>query len=77
MDIKLQAKKLELIQWLSTIDNPKILERIIAIRDDEKEEWWDSLSKAEKDSIDKGLNDADEGRLNDHKEARKIYGKWL
>lgn len=39
MDVKLQTKKLELIQWLSTIENPGILDKIGAIRDDEKQDW--------------------------------------
>lgn len=77
MDMKLQAKKLELIQWLSTIDNPSIIDKITAFRNDEKEDWWDALSDAEKESIEKGIEDADAGRLNDHQKARKIYGKWL
>jgi|SRR6056297_1844855 len=77
MDIKLQAKKLELIQWLSTIDNPSIIEKIMAIRDNQKEDWWDNISALEKESIEKGIEDADAGNLKNHKQARKIYGKWL
>ncbi len=75
--MNLQATKLELIQWLSTIDNPKIIEKILAIRADEKEDWWDNLSALEKESINKGIEDADAGNLKDHGQARKIYGKWL
>ena len=75
--MNLQATKLELIQWLSTIDNPKIIEKILAIRADEKEDWWDNLSALEKESINKGIEDAEAGNLKDHDQARKIYGKWL
>lgn len=77
MDMKLQAKKLELIQWLSTIDNPSIIEKIMAIRDSQKDDWWDNLSTPEKESIKKGIEDADAGNLKNHEKARKIYGKWL
>ena len=77
MEGSLHAKKLELIQWLSTVDNPGIIEKILAIRNNEKEDWWKSLSALEKESIEKGLKDADAGNLNDHDQARKIYGKWL
>ena len=77
MQVNLQAKKLELIQWLSTVDNPSIIEKILAIRNNEKEDWWKSLSTLQKESINKGLEDADAGNLNDHDQARKIYGKWL
>lgn len=75
--MNLQATKLELIQWLSTIDNPSIIEKILAIRANEKEDWWDYLSTLEKESINKGIEDADAGNLKDHDQARKIYGKWL
>lgn len=75
--MNLQATKLELIQWLSTIDNPSIIEKIMAIRANEKEDWWDNLSALEKESINKGIEDADAGNLKDHDQARKIYGKWL
>ena len=75
--MKLQAKKLELIQWLSTIDNPNIIEKIMAIRDNQKEDWWCDLSSLEKESINKGIDDADAGKLKSHEQARKIYGKWL
>lgn len=77
MEMNLQATKLELIQWLSTIDNPSIIEKIMAILNNEKEDWWDNLSALEKESINKGIEDADAGNLKDHDQARKIYGKWL
>lgn len=41
MEMNLQTTKLELIQWLSTIDNPSIIEKILAIRNNEKEDWWE------------------------------------
>lgn len=77
MEMNLQRTKLELIQWLSTIDNPSIIEKILAIRNNEKEDWWERLSALEKDSINKGIKEADAGNLKDNDQARKIYGKWL
>jgi len=77
MEMNLQATKLELIQWLSTIDNPSIIEKILAIRNNEKEDWWEHLSALEKESINKGIEDADAGNLKDHDQARKIHGEWL
>lgn len=73
--MNIQAAKLELIQWLSTIDNPVIIEKIRAIRNSEKEDWWNQLSSHEKESINKGIEDADAGKLNDHEEARKLFLK--
>jgi len=75
MDI--HATKLELIQWLSTIENPSLIQKIKKLRDSQKEDWWSQLSQAEVDAIEEGIKDADEGNVVSHKEARKIYGKWL
>ena len=35
------------------------------------------ISKAERESIQKGIIDADNGKLKPHSEARKVYEKWL
>lgn len=47
MEMNLHSAELELIQWLSTINNPKIIEKLIAIRSDEKENWWNDISELE------------------------------
>jgi len=77
MENNLQTTKLELIQWLSTIDSPTIIEKLLAIQNSEKEAYWERLSAAEKESITKGIDDADAGKLKDHDQVRKIYAKWL
>jgi hypothetical protein len=79
MDIKIniQNKKLELIQWLSTIEDSTIIEKIMDLRKKESKDWWKSISESEKESIEKGLKDADSGKLNPHSNARKLYEKWL
>jgi predicted transcriptional regulator len=73
----LQHKKIELIQWLSTLDDVSIIEKIIQLRKTEARDWWKEISTAEKKSIEKGIADADAGKLKSHSEARKLYGKWL
>jgi len=73
----LQHKKIELIQWLSTLDDVSIIEKIIELRKKESLDWWDKISSEEKEAISKGIKDADSGKLKPHSEARKLYGKWL
>lgn len=73
----LQQKKIELIQWLSTLDDVSIIEKIIDLRKKESLDWWNEISLEEKKSIAKGIKDADSGKLKPHSEARKLYGKWL
>ena len=57
-------KKLELIQWLSTIEDPSIIEKINELRKKESSDWWNSISENEKKSIELGLKDAASGKLN-------------
>jgi predicted transcriptional regulator len=77
MDSTIENKKLELIQWLSTLNDASIIDKIFHLRQTEKIDWWKELSEKEKESIEKGLKDAEEGKLKPHSEARKIYEKWL
>lgn len=75
-DLQIQNKKLELIQWLSTIEDLNILDKISdMISRERKKDWWDDISEAEKRLIEKGIAQADAGKLNPHSKARKIYGK--
>ena len=77
VELKLQNKKLELIQWLSTIEDTTIIEKIMDLRKKETSDWWNSIYEAEKKSINKGLKDAESGKLKSHSSARKLYEKWL
>ncbi len=75
-ELQIQNKKLELIQWLSTIEDLKFLEKISdLISHERKKDWWNELSDAEKKSIEKGIAQAESGKLNPHSKAREIYGK--
>ncbi len=77
MDVNIQNKKIELIQWLSTLTDLSIIEKLIKLRDAEKEDWWKELAEAEINSIEKGLKDAKDGKLVAHSTAKKKYEKWL
>jgi len=77
MDAEIQNKKIELIQWLSTLDDELIIEKIMKLREKEKTDWWNEVSKEEKASVQKGIEDADSGNLESQSEARKLYEKWL
>jgi predicted transcriptional regulator len=42
-----------------------------------KLDWWNEITDEEKSAIDKGLADIKAGRVKPHKEAKKLYEKWL
>ncbi|MBK9353463.1 MAG: hypothetical protein IPN09_05660 [Bacteroidetes bacterium] len=77
MNPNILNQKLELIQWLSTIEDSSIIEKIMDLRKKESKDWWNSISEKEKEFIELGLKDAESGKLNPHSTARKLYEKWL
>ena len=44
-------KKIELIQWLSTLEDNSIIEKLLKFRKEETKDCWDSISEVEKYSI--------------------------
>lgn len=77
MDVNLEHKRIELIQWLTTIEDESIIKKLLKLREKEQSDWWNEISETEKESIQKGLDDASTGNLKSHSKARNIYGKWL
>lgn len=77
IDLNILNKKLELIQWLSTIEDITTIEKIMELRRRENKDWWNVISENEKQSIEQGLENATSGKLNAHSKARKLYEKWL
>ncbi len=77
MEISIQNKKVELIQWLTTLNDESIIQQLIDFRNSQIKDWWKELPDAEIESIEKGIRDADEGKIVSHSEARKVYEKWL
>ncbi len=77
MEMNLQERKVELIQWISVIEDEAVLEKIADVRNQITADWWKEIPEAEKESIDIGLAEADAGKLSPHTTARSIYEKWL
>jgi len=76
-ELEIQNQKIELIQWLSTLEDVSIIKKIAELRKTESKDWWSLISSEEKTSIEKGISDANAGKLNPHSKAKDIYGKWL
>jgi len=77
METNIQDTKIELIQWLTTLEDNALIQKIIDLKKNETKDWWNDISKAEKNSIELGLFDAEAGKLNSNSKAKSIYGKWL
>ena len=74
--MSIQTKKIELIQWLSNLNDVSIIDKVMKLRESESGDWWLNITKEEQESIEKGLSDAEAGKLIDHSDARKVYEEW-
>lgn len=48
MEVNIQNAKIDLIQWLTTIEDRSIIQKIIELRNADKEDWWNKISDTEK-----------------------------
>ena len=71
-----EALKLELIEWLASLDNETTIQYLKVIKDssDKSGDWWNDLTPDQKKSIEQGLKDAAEGRVISHNEVKAKYG---
>ena len=74
MDI--QAEKLNLIKWLTDIEEPTVLKKLIALKNNEETDWWDLIDDEERAEIEEGLAQADRGEGISHQEFIAKYDKW-
>ena len=71
-----EAIKLELIEWLTKLDDIETIEFLKIVKDSKsgKNDWWDDLSQSQKEGIERGLNDIQNGRTVSHEEVKNKYG---
>ena len=67
MDI--QATKIELIHWLTELQDTDILKQLTAIKGGQ--DWWDAISSEERLAIDEGLAELDRGEGIPHEDVMK------
>ena len=77
IDTQTLDKKIELIQWLSSLEDRTTIDKLLQFRKAETKDWWEKISDKAKNSITKGIKDAESNKLKTHSTARKLYEKWL
>jgi len=77
IDTQILDKKIELIQWLSSLEDNVIIEKLLQFRNAETKDWWETTSEQERASVMTGIEDANKKKLAPHSSARKLYEKWL
>lgn len=77
-DLNVEKEKLEIIKWVTGLKDNTAIERLRMLRDmPTKTDWWDEITDEERAAVDKGLADIKAGRIRPHREAKKLYEKWL
>ena len=72
MDAYISSQKIDLIHWITELNDLSVLAQVNAIKEDAN-----AVSREELQSIERGLNDFQQGRTISHTQARKRYEKWL
>jgi hypothetical protein len=77
--MNIHSEKLDLIEWISKLNDISIIEKIKKIRKNyiQSKDWGDTLNQEEIESIEEGLKDLEEGRVHSHETAKKVYEKYL
>ena len=70
MDI--QAKKLDLIQWLIQLNDELLLKKIEALQAEDVD-FWNELSESQKQEIRKGIAELDAGQKHEYEQVISKY----
>ncbi len=71
----LERRKLNLINWISSLKDESLLKRIESIRSEESN-WWEQISNEERAEIELGLSQLDKGEYIPHEQVMKKYSRW-
>ena len=71
-----EAIKLELIEWLTKLDDDETIQYLKIVKDskDEHTDWWNDLSIDQKKGIQRGLSNIDQGKVIPHDLVKREYG---
>jgi predicted transcriptional regulator len=74
--MNIQAEKLSLIKWLTSVEEPSVIQQFITLKNQQRKDWWDNISDEELAEIEEGLAQADNGEVAAHEEVMSKYQKW-
>lgn len=69
--MNIEARKLNLINWISSIQDDILIEKLEKIQQ-EKDDWWDLISENDKMAINEGIDQLDRGEYLTHEKVRAI-----
>lgn len=59
------------------VQQKKVILSVVKTFAQDESDWWDGVEESAKSSIERGLKQADQGKVTPHKEVMKKYKKWL
>jgi predicted transcriptional regulator len=71
----LEARKINLINWVSQLYDEKMVTRLEEFQT--QQDWWLSISEIERAEIREGILQADRGEVKSNEEVFEKYQKWL
>ena len=70
-----ESIKLELIDWLMKLDDDETINYLKIVKESRSSnDWWDDLTDSQKQGIERGLRDIEQGRIVPHDQVKKKYG---
>ncbi len=66
--MNIQSVKIELLKMIINTDNPSVLEKIMKIFKNEKQDLWNNLSIEDKEEILTGINELEKGEKYNYNE---------
>lgn len=73
MDISI--KKIELIEWLTKIEDEGLINKIADLKKESETDWWDSLTNEQQEDIQAGLDDIEAGKKQIFSNSISKYNK--
>lgn len=74
--MNIETRKLNIINWVSHLQDETVLSRIEQLQS-QKKDWWDLISEEEKAEIKEGISQTDNGETKTTEEVLSKYKKWL
>jgi hypothetical protein len=59
--MNIETSKIELVKMILSIDNPQFIEELVRLLSVKKNDFWDDLSLSEKEEIQNGIRELDNG----------------
>jgi hypothetical protein len=74
MDLNIESRKISLINWITRLQDDKVISRLEKVVSEEGD-WWDDLPIEVQQSIEQGIAEADRGELISHQRLYTINSK--